>query len=501
MSQQVTIKINYRGGIISPGEFYNVLVAAGRAGVRCVSFGLRQQLLISLPIEAVWILTDELKKLNVIFETDINEYPNIISSYPAEEVFIHNTWLSEGVYKDIFDEMNYRPKLKINISDSNQSFTPILTGNINWVASSAAQHFWHLLIRFPKTNVIYEWDQLVYTNDVSRLSRDLEKIIIGNSDEFYDNKLANGDLLFKKLDTEEYITQPAQKPVVLPSFNLPYYEGLNRYNDKYWLGIYRRDQLFDVEFLKELCLLCLKTKIGQICSTPWKSVIIKAIEEKNKAEWNRLLEKHNINMRHAANELNFQVEDDCKDGLDLKNYLVKGLNLDDIRTFGLCIGIKTRRKSEVFSSILVRRKSLISFLGIEMFHLYDILCSHDFNPNARTGFVFSRNNLKFVLREQLRSAIVAFYADRKNKNTIKEREIQLTDQKLKKKEIEYVHQCKDCLTVYDKLLGEPGNGVKAGTEFELLPENYRCYLCEASKDNFVKVEKRMLGNKSKPVLV
>jgi len=64
-----------------------------------------------------------------------------VSSYPAEEVFITKTWLSEGVYKDIFDGMDYEPRLKINISDSNQSFTPILTGNINWVASLHSPHF------------------------------------------------------------------------------------------------------------------------------------------------------------------------------------------------------------------------------------------------------------------------------------------------------------------------------------------------------------------------
>ena len=71
--------------------------------------------------------------------------------------------------------LDYQPRLKINISDSNQSFTPMLTGNINWVASSTAQHFWHLFVRFPKTNTIYEWDQLVYTNDVAKFIRKLKK--------------------------------------------------------------------------------------------------------------------------------------------------------------------------------------------------------------------------------------------------------------------------------------------------------------------------------------
>jgi len=495
MKPLITIKINFLGGIISPGELYNILVAAGRAGVYYVSFGLRQQLLIDVPSETVRIFTEELEKLVVCYELDADNFPNIVSSYPAEEAFINNTWLSEGVYKDIFDGMDYRPRLKINISDSNQSFTPMLTGNINWVASSTAQHFWHLFVRFPKTNTIFEWDQMVYTNDVANLSSEIEMIILQFKDEFYDNKLANGVLLFKKTDLEKFITKPAEKPAVLPAFNLPYYEGLNRYDNKYWLGIYRRDELFSISFLKDLCLLCLKTKIGQLCSTPWKSVMVKGIEEKDKSAWNRLLEKHQINVRHAANELNFQVEDNCKDGLALKNYLVKRLNNEDTRTFGVCIGIKTRKKSEVFSSILVRRKALFSIFGIELFHTYDILCAHDFNPNERTGFVFSSNNPKFLLGEQLRRSVTAFYNYRNDKNIITEREIPIQKER-KEKAPEYIHQCSQCFTIYDEINGEHEKAIEAGTCFESLPDDYTCSLCEEPKDGFKQIEKKKLGLQS-----
>ena len=103
---------------------YNILVAAAKAGIYYVSFGLRQQLLIDVPSETCPDGNHELKKLDIHFEPDTDDFPNIVSSYPAEEVFIHNTWLSEGVYKDIFDTIDYQPRLKINISDSNQSFTP-----------------------------------------------------------------------------------------------------------------------------------------------------------------------------------------------------------------------------------------------------------------------------------------------------------------------------------------------------------------------------------------
>lgn len=494
MRNSSTIKINFRGGIISPGDLYNILVAATKVGIRHVSFGLRQQLLVTVSNDCRETLLEELDLIGIAYETGNDQYPNIVSSYPAEEIFINNTWLSEGVYKDIFDGIDYQPTLKINVSDSNQSFTPMLTGNINWVAASEAAHFWHLFIRFPKTNIIYEWNQLLYTNDVARVSKEIEQIIIDHKGRFFDNTEAQGETLMKLVHTNRYITKPVEKAVQLPSFNLPYYEGFNKYNNsKYWMGVYRRDELFSVDFLKEVCKLCLETKIGQLCSTPWKSIIVKGIDEKDKRKWSLLLDKYHLNVRHAANELNFQVEDDCSEGLALKNYLVKQLNNEDIRTFGLCIGIKTRSKSEVFSSILVKRKPLLKLFGWELLYVYDILCANDFNPNARTGFVFSSNNPKFLLSEQLRRSVNAFYQNREGKMAIVEKVLPAKKEVEKKPVAQYVHQCTDCLTVYDETVGEPENNIAAGVKFESLPADYCCPLCDAGKESFTKIEKSKLG--------
>lgn len=491
MKYTYTIKINFQGGIISPGDLLNILIAAGKAGITDVRFGLRQQLLFDVVNEDFPVLQEELKQLDVNYEVDEDCYPNIVSSYPAEEVFIHQTWLSEGVYKDIFDLVDYQPRLKINISDSNQSFTPLLTGNINWVASAQAPHFWHLFIRFPRTNVIYEWKEMVYTNDVARISKHIESLIFQHADLFYDNAQANGDILFQQVTRESYITKTAEAPARLPAFNLPYYEGLNRYHDKYWLGIYRRDELLPIAFLKDICRLCLQTKIGQLCSTPWKSLIIKNITEKDRPLWNNLLAKHQVNVRHAANELNFQVEDNCQAGLKLKSYLLRRLNNEDTRTFGICIGIKTRRKSEVFSSILVRRRPLLTIAGFEFFFVYDILCAQDFNPNERTGFVFSSGNPKVLLAEQLRRAILLYY--RQQLDSINALEKAVTPRKetpaATEKKVE-VYQCKHCLSVYDEAFGEPANHIPKGTPFASLPASYCCPLCEAGKTEFALIEKQ-----------
>ena len=133
--------------------------------------------------------------------------------------------------------------------------------------------------------------------------------------------------------------------------------------------------------------------------------MIKGIEEKDKDRWNLLLEKYQVNMRHAVNELNFQVEENSFEGLALKNFLVKQLSIDDTRTFGICIGIKTRKKSEIFSSILVRRRYVIDVLGIKLFKVYDILCAKDFNPNERTEETFSSGILKLCWQSSFAEAL------------------------------------------------------------------------------------------------
>ena len=44
--------------------------------------------------------------------------------------------------------------------------------------------------------------------------------------------------------------------------------------------------------------------------------------------------------------------------------------------------------------------------------------------------------------------------------------------------------CTVCGYVYDPALGDPENGVAAGTAFEDLPDDWVCPICSAEKDQF-----------------
>ena len=165
-----------------------------------------------------------------------HQHPNIISSYVTEDVFTTSDWLREGVYKDIFDLFDFRPKLKINIVGSNQTFVPFFTGNLNFI-SSETSNYWFLYVRFPKTNQLFCWPSLIYSEVIPEISKIIEEVLTENEDLFYDQPNINAELLLEKTSAKNSITsQPILQPLKIPDFQLPYYEGFNKYGNQQTLA-------------------------------------------------------------------------------------------------------------------------------------------------------------------------------------------------------------------------------------------------------------------------
>jgi rubredoxin len=480
LMQNTQIKINLRGGIVSPGTLSNIIEIAKSADCKELSFGSRQQILINLKAESqrgigLLGLKNKLKEIGIDFEENFDSFPNIISSYCAEEVFPTGAWLSEGIYKDIFDLFDFTPKLKVNISDSNQSFTPFFTGNINFIASNTP-NFWYLYVRFKESNEIVRFPVLVYTLEIAKLCKAIEHIIQGRV------TMEKEQLFDAIFDKTEIISQSIVEEMKLPKFMLPYYEGFNRYGDKTWLGIYRRSETFSLDFLEELCNLCLETKIGQICTTPWKSLIIKGIEKSDRKAWDLLLGKYGINVRHAANELNWQVEDNTVDGLNLKKTVIREFDEYDVRTFGLSFAVQTKPKSEVFGSVVIKKRNAMGSL----LPVYDVYHTPDFNPNTREYILFERGVNKAHVGEILTRLSKKYYASLyKNEEILVEKKREILTENHKSFS---VHQCKICFSIYDERFGDVMNEIAKGVKFEDLPKNYCCSVCETEKSNFIAIK-------------
>lgn len=488
MRDYYSLKFNLPGGIASPGALHGILIAARTAGVQQVQFGARQQLLLTVHAEQLRQLEHDLQPGDFHYEVNTDQFPNMISSYCAEEVFVTGTWLSESTYQDVLEgfrtaNSGFRPRLKINLSDSRQSFTPFFTGNLNFIASGR-EHFWYLYVRLKQSNTIFRWPDLVYSNEIPRLSRAIEAAML-------DGGLREEKALVEAVrNAQTYITQPIDHELDLPRFMLPYYEGFNRYGTHTWLGIYRRDEQFSVKFLLELCQLCLHTEVGQLCVTPWKSLIIKNIEETDREKWSRVLGRHNINVRHAANELCWQTEDNSNQGATIKQHVLRYFDRHDTRTFGLCFGIQTRAKSEVFGSVLIRQRPLLRIGSLVLLNQFDILFTEDFNPNSRTYFTFITGLWKTHLPGQL-ERLCRKFATLKWAEVKEEAIEQITEKPSAAPEVpKFVHQCPRCLTVYDPEFGDVLNDIAPGVAFDELPETYTCPTCEAPKAEFELIERR-----------
>lgn len=491
MVKRPVIKINLSGGIASAGDLLTILEAAEKAKVEDVQFGIRQQLYLKPNEKYVDKLKEHLDEAQISYEENEINYPNIISSYVGEDVFDNANWLSEGVYTDILDQFDFKPTLKINLVEGNQSFVPLFTGNINFI-SAPLSNYWYLYIRFPKTNTLYRWKTWVYSFDIPRISKLIEATIFENRDLFYEKEEANGDTLYTIVHAKEsFVTQPVTEELLLPNFALPYYEGFNRYGNKTWLGIYRRDELFSVAFLKEVCLICRKTKIGQLYITPWKSVIIKGIDGGDRKLWDLVLGKYRINVRHASNELNWQVEDLSEEALTLKRYIIRHFDRDDVRTYGLCFAIKTQPKTGLFGSVIIRKKENESYNHRKALDRYDILYTRDFKPNSKEVVLFRKDVEKENLGVYLVSLCKYFYEQQNQEDSILHHIYRDEQAVIKEQEKNFgiIYQCQHCLTIYDEVFGDENNTIPAGTAFADLNESYECPVCNAPKEDFKLLEK------------
>ena len=245
--------------------------------------------------------------------------------------------------------------------------------------------------------------------------------------------------------------------------------------------------------MREICTICLDTKIGQLYTTPWKSIIIKGIDTKQRKIWDYVLGKYRINVRHAANELNWQVEDNSEDGLILKRHIVRYFDKEDVRTYGLSFAVKTKPSSSMFGSVIINKKRNKTANKLKSLDRFDILHTRNFNPNTDELILFRENVEKDHLGDYLISLCKYFYEQENDKYNHPENIVTKPSMAINNVADRTIHQCINCLTVYDDQVGDPDNNIAAKTIFADLPENYCCPLCEAPKNTFIEIEENTLS--------
>ena len=474
------MKASYRllinGGVLSPGELKYICNAAESLGLNAISFGSRQDIIFPDKIDKHLLKTFD--KLQVVKPND-EKIENIVSSYVSADILPSTSWLTSDRYLYVLEQFKHKLKLRVNITDPKQRLVPLFTGHINFIASEH-EDYWYLYICLPEWKKAQMYPALVYSWDLDKIERAIEAIL--------QEEPENVETIFELVnDAVETNNRTVDKPLEIPFYPFPYYEGMNRIGDKYWLGLYWRNNRYDLDFLKALCDLCAENKIGKITITPWKSFIVKGIPLKAKLNWEKFLGTFGINVRHSMLELNWHLPVNDKEALNLKKYLVTNFDQNDISTYGLTFGITNYNKyTDYFTSIVIQKNKKPESIGDFIIRdTYNLLYAKNFDPNTR-DYVMHVQDVDVVELPGLLMELSKLYFEALGKERIEEPAEEVNKEVLETQ----VYQCQDCLTIYDELYGDITQDVLPNTAFEDLPDDYECSTCEASKSHF---EKKILS--------
>lgn len=473
------IRAFVKGGFLSPVDLLKIMELSERFGNNYILFGSRQDIMFPSNDLSEDNLANAFKDMNIDYELagDQSVYQNIVSSYVAVGVVETRNWVKEDTYNVLIDTFEYRPRLKINIVDPMQSLVPLFTGELNFIAS-VEENYWYLYIRDPrKGNILECWPRLIAGQDLAKVSKEIEKLFF----EFQPFTVEEMYLVF--LNNFIRINhKPIKEKLTLRNPAFPYYEGLNAMtNNGYWLGLYWRNNRYDIDFMRAACRLCQETNISKINIIPWKAFIIKGIRSADRLRWQKLMGKFGINERHSSLELNWHLPVIDDEALELKKFLVRELDQQDISTHGLTFTIKTHRAIQYFTTIVIER-NFDSVSG----ELYDILYARNFNPTGIIYHTYARGIKKEVIPALL-IELSKLYFRQLNPEQKKEEEIEKAQVSGRG---DSLYQCSNCLTIYDPKYGDPIVGIPPGTRFEELPDNYTCHVCETLKKDFVTAERR-----------
>lgn len=480
------VKFFIKGGVLAPTDLSKIVEVHDKLGGNHIQFTDRQEVLIQIDSNKCHLVDSIAPTLR--FEVanrdgHFNQH-NVVSSLLSKRIDESTYWVKQSSYLEILDNTQYHYRLRFNVTDLKQDFVYSFTGDANFVAADET-NYWYVYLRDDLKGSQFLLPSMIYSEDVVPLMEYLEANFQTN----------NAD--FDKLTTEienvfglRSIKIDLEPRVKVSEFNN--YEGLHRYNEKYWLGIYMRDFKYSTALLHSLSELCKAQMLGQIHITPWKSIIVKEISSSSLIDWKLFLAEHGVNNGHSEAELHWQIKDFDSEAIEIKNYLRKEFAQKDMNINGAIFGVNID-KEHSFAHIFVERIPVFKYMGRNEVSTYKIVYRQEFNP-AKSKFVTYKN---LVLRNGLASAISKLMEKYHEKAY---REVaNFIPKKLQKQETlssdtqlnEYMYRCKNCYTVYYPEFGDAD--IAPNTPFKELPEGYCCSICSAPKSEFEEINMSILA--------
>ncbi|MEL6533870.1 MAG: rubredoxin domain-containing protein [Bacteroidota bacterium] len=477
------VRVFVKGGMLSPADLYKIAQTAESLGASYLHFGSRQDLLFPIHTPDPELLAQTFSEIETLYEySKAEQYQNVVSSYVAYNMLPSTDWVHEDTYYYGLAAFDYRPRLKINVTDPAQAMVPLFSGELNFVASPY-DNYWFLYLRLPG-QTMKEWPDLVYTLDMPTVAQAIEKELDADQDP------TATELWERVTEATGYNARTKDVTLVRPSSVVPDYEGLNQMaGGRYWLGLYWRNNEYDIAFVKAYCQLAMEQDISRVCITPWKSLLVKEIKATDRQTWEILLGQFGINMRHSSLEMNWHLPVLDQQALNLKRYLLKHFDQNDISTYGLSFTVKTK-PMVTWTSVVIARQTVSTLAsGYDLSPTYQVYHTKGFDPNQDTLIPYATDVFQEDLPPLLMNLSKHYVEQLTQIREGKQKEV-LELSIPAEEETEHVNQCPHCFTVYEAKYGDPSQGIPEGTAFGDLPTTYACGLCETSVQEFVTVSRK-----------
>ena len=167
--------------------------------------------------------------------------------------------------------------------------------------------------------------------------------------------------------------------------------------------------------------------------------------------------------------------------MELKKFIVRNFDQNDISTYGLTFGIDNSENRETYftSTVIEKNKVPTIVKDFQIRPTYNLLYCKNFNPNTKEYISYAQDVDKMELPGLLMELSKMYFEhlgeeiDSNSKKNASEATVE-----------KEVYQCSECMTVYDSEFGDSKANIAIGIAFNELPTNYKCSVCEASKETY-----------------
>lgn len=455
--------INSPGGLFTPKDLRHCAIAAQDHGLY---LGQRQNII----IPDIVFNHSELQKLSasVHCQDYYQHKSNLVCSHAAGGLAGEDDWAYRNdAYLEILAQIPALPQLKVNLCSPEQSLFPLFSGQLNFITSNT-EGYWHLVLNINNTRQLLPF--LLRSNQVHQVIA------------LIDANTPSGALLDSEqimaLLTGQLTIDSQQPELELHSRHLSDYEGFQQMRDgKFALNIFSNHKRWDPKFLCELCDLADRQRLGRIYLTSGRSLLIKHIEENLCFEWQNLIGRHNITLRHSEQDLSWLVPAEKRTLVNIKEKIIRRLHAEGLSFQGLYIALDPS-EFDCGAQIIISSQRQADQDSYQVFHKKDFDYRH-------SGFLRAASKLNFEELLDILYALREMFFEQSSRVNIVRMQALKTSEHIAA--AMHIYQCPNCFTQYHEKIGEAHRGIAPGTLFKELPTDWSCELCETNKQYFRKV--------------